>query len=105
MLNLIMNDAEAMSAPAKHPKILSISSQAADPTAVFVSVEDSGIGFDPAMAGRIFEPFFTTTPDGMGMGLSICRSIIETHGGRLWASPRLPCGTVFQFTVPAAAPT
>jgi signal transduction histidine kinase len=51
---------------------------------------------------RIFEPFFTTTPPGMGMGLAICRSIIEAHGGRLWASPHSPHGTVFQFTVPTA---
>ena len=54
-------------------------------------------------ADHIFDAFFTTKPEGMGMGLSICRSIVEAHGGRLWASPNSPCGSVFQFTVPAAA--
>ena len=65
-----------------------------------MAVEDTGTGLDPAMADRIFTPFTTTKPHGMGMGLSICRSIIEAHGGRLWVSPRVPCGTVFRFTVP-----
>ena len=67
---------------------------------VLVAVEDTGPGLDPAIAQRIFDPFFTTKPNGMGMGLSICRSIIEAHGGRFWASPRVSCGTVFRFTVP-----
>jgi signal transduction histidine kinase len=102
LINLIMNAVEAMSTVMEYPKTLSISSQTSDPSGVLVAVEDNGTGLDPATAGRIFEPFFTTKQDGMGMGLSICRSIIETHGGRLWASPRIPCGTVFRFTVPAA---
>jgi signal transduction histidine kinase len=71
-----------------------------EPGRLLAAVEDTGTGLDPAMADRIFAPFFTTKPDGMGMGLSICRSIIESHGGRFWASPRVPCGTVFQFTAP-----
>jgi len=104
LLNLIMNGIEAMSTVSQHPKVLAISSQAADPGVVLVAVEDSGTGLDPETAGRIFEPFFTTKPEGMGMGLSICRSIIETHGGRLWVSPREPSGTVFRFTVPTAPP-
>jgi signal transduction histidine kinase len=72
---------------------------------VQVAVEDTGPWLDPAVAQRIFEPFFTTKPDGLGMGLSICRSIVEAHGGRLWASPRVPHGTAFQFTVPIAVET
>jgi C4-dicarboxylate-specific signal transduction histidine kinase len=100
LLNLIMNGVEAMSSVSERPRVLAITSQAADPSEVLVAVEDTGTGLDPATAKRIFEPFFTTKGDGMGMGLSICRSIIETHGGRLWVSPRVPCGTVFRFTVP-----
>ena len=64
-----------------------------------VAIEDTGTGLAPEIAQRIFEPFFTTKPDGLGMGLSICRSIIEAHGGRLWASPREPQGTVVRFTL------
>jgi signal transduction histidine kinase len=72
---------------------------------VLVAVEDSGPGLDPAIAQRIFEPFFTTKPEGLGMGLSICRSIIEAHGGQLWVSPREPHGTAFRFTVPTGVTT
>jgi PAS domain S-box-containing protein len=70
-----------------------------------IQVEDNGTGIDAETAERIFEPFFTTKPTGMGMGLAICRSIIEAHGGRLWASPHSPHGTVFQFSVPTADPS
>jgi Major Facilitator Superfamily/Histidine kinase-, DNA gyrase B-, and HSP90-like ATPase len=66
-----------------------------------VAVEDTGVGLDPASADRIFDPLFTTKPDGMGMGLSICRSIVETHSGRLWASPTLAHGAVMRFTAPS----
>jgi signal transduction histidine kinase len=100
LLNLIMNGIEAMSAITDRPRIIAITSQAYDPSGVLVAVEDTGTGLDPATADRIFEPFFTTKPDGMGMGLSICRSIIEAHGGRFWVSPRVPGGTAFRFTVP-----
>ncbi|SEF09802.1 PAS domain S-box-containing protein [Rhizobiales bacterium GAS191] len=100
LLNLIMNGVEAMSAVTDWPKMLAITSEAAEPGGVLVAVEDTGTGLDPAMADRIFDPFFTTKPEGMGMGLSICRSIIDAHGGRMSASPRMPCGTVFRFTVP-----
>jgi len=65
-------------------------------------VEDSGKGVDPQNMDRIFGPFFTTKSESMGMGLSICRSIIESHGGRLWATHGSPYGAVFQFTLPAA---
>jgi signal transduction histidine kinase len=67
---------------------------------VLVSVRDSGPGLDPRSVERLFEAFYTTKPDGMGMGLAICRSIIEAHGGRLWATANEPRGAVFQFTIP-----
>jgi signal transduction histidine kinase len=101
MLNLIINGIEAMSAVVDRPKVLTISSEPVETGDVLVAVKDTGAGIDPATADRIFESFFTTKPNGMGMGLSICRSIIEAHGGRFWASPNTPHGAVFQFTVPA----
>ena len=70
---------------------------------VVVAVADSGPGFESAQMDRLFEAFFTTKPEGMGMGLSICRSIVEAHGGRLSASPNVPNGAVFQINLPAAA--
>jgi PAS domain S-box-containing protein len=100
LLNLTMNGIEAMSAVTDRPKMLTITSEVVDRGGLLVAVEDTGPGLDPAIAQRIFDPFFTTKPNGMGMGLSICRSIIESHGGRFWASPRVSCGTVFRFTVP-----
>jgi signal transduction histidine kinase len=103
MLNLIMNGIEAMSAVTDRPRVLTISSEPTERASVLVAVEDTGMGLDPTTGDRIFDPFFTTKPDGMGIGLSICRSIIEAHAGRLWASPRAPHGTTFRFTVPAAA--
>jgi signal transduction histidine kinase len=101
VLNLIMNGMEAMSAVIDHPKVLTISSERVETGDMLVAVKDTGSGIDPATADRIFESFFTTKPNGMGMGLSICRSIIEAHGGRFWASPNRPHGAVFQFTLPA----
>ena len=101
MLNLIMNGIEAMSAVMDRPKVLTISSERVEPGGVLVAVKDTGAGIDPATADRIFESFFTTKPNGMGIGLSICRSIIEVHGGRFWTSPNTPHGAVFQFTLPA----
>jgi C4-dicarboxylate-specific signal transduction histidine kinase len=103
VLNLIVNGIEAMTADTHHPRVLRMSSRTAGPGNVLIAVADTGTGLDPTKVDYIFDAFFTTKPDGMGMGLSICRSIIETHGGRLWASPNSPRGSVFQFTVPAAA--
>jgi PAS domain S-box-containing protein len=100
LMNLILNGIEAMKAVAGRQRILTISSEAAEPDGVLVAVADTGPGLDPDTADRIFEPFFTTKPQGLGMGLSICRSIVTAHGGRLWASPNAPYGTVFRFTVP-----
>ena len=100
LLNLIMNGIEAMRAVTERPKTLAITSEPVEPSGVLVAVEDTGTGLDPATADRIFDPFFTTKSDGLGMGLSICRSIIDAHGGRLWVSPGVLYGTVFRFTVP-----
>ncbi len=100
LLNLIMNGIEAMKAVAAQTRELGVSSALTEQGSVLVAVEDTGTGLDPAIEQRIFEPFFTTKSDGLGMGLSICRSIIEAHGGRLWVSPRAPHGTVLRFTVP-----
>jgi signal transduction histidine kinase len=81
-----------------------ITSKPGDPDGVVVAVEDSGTGLDPTIADQIFESFVSTKPEGMGMGLSICRSIIEAHGGRIAASPRVPHGTIFRFTIPRMPP-
>jgi PAS domain S-box-containing protein len=101
VLNLIMNGVEAIGPVADRPRLLRISSRSETPASVLVAVEDSGTGLDPAVAERIFDPFFTTKVSGMGMGLSICRSIIEGHGGRLWATPASSGGAVMQFMLPA----
>ena len=76
-----------------------------EPDGVSVEVRDSGPGFAPAALERVFEAFYTTKPSGLGLGLSICRSIIEAHNGRLWASANLPRGASFQFALPAIANT
>ncbi|HEY2132523.1 MAG TPA: ATP-binding protein [Acetobacteraceae bacterium] len=104
LLNLIANGVEAMSGVTARLKTLAVIAEPAGPTGVLVAVEDTGAGLDPATADRIFDPFVTTKSDGMGMGLSICRSIIESHGGRLWVSPNVPHGTVFSFTLPGEQP-
>jgi C4-dicarboxylate-specific signal transduction histidine kinase len=100
VLNLVLNGIEAMSVIAEPPLVLRVKSQSDGSGAVLVEVEDTGTGLDVANQDRIFEPFFTTKRGGMGMGLSICRSIIEAHGGRLWASANPERGSVFRFTVP-----
>jgi signal transduction histidine kinase len=105
VLNLILNGIDAVKAVADRVRELTVSSAIAGPGTALVSVEDSGAGVDPAVAQRMFEPFVTTKPDGLGMGLSICRSIIDAHGGRLGVSPGVPHGTVFHFTVCLAEAT
>jgi signal transduction histidine kinase len=100
-LNLILNGIEAMSTTTDRPRELLIKS-AKHPDGVLVQVHDSGEGVDSEQAARIFESFFTTKPQGIGMGLSVGRSIVEAHGGRLWFTPGSSHGTVFQFTVPKA---
>ena len=99
MLNLMMNAIEAMT-QVTTPRELLISSEADDSKGVVVVVRDSGPGLDSKSHERLFEPFYTTKPQGMGMGLAICRSLIEAHGGRLWATTNAPHGAVFQFTLP-----
>ena len=100
MLNLILNAVEAMSGSRAGSRELLIKTEQHDPRAVLVAVRDSGPGVKPESLDRLFDAFYTTKPDGMGMGLSICRSIIEAHGGRVWATANLPRGAVLQFTLP-----
>jgi C4-dicarboxylate-specific signal transduction histidine kinase len=100
VLNLILNGIDATKEVTDRPRELYVTSALAEPHGVLVSVEDTGTGLDPAIAHRIFEPMFTTKADGLGMGLSICRSIIEAHGGQLSLSPRSPYGTALRFTLP-----
>ena len=99
-LNLIMNGAEAMRGVTERARELTISSTLAEPSGVLIAVKDTGMGLDPAAAQRMFQPFFTTKPDGLGMGLSICRSIIEARGGHLSVSTRALHGAEVRFTVP-----
>ena len=100
ILNLIMNAIDAMSMITDRRRELCIKS-VKHPDGLLIHVQDSGKGLDPEHSDRIFEPFFTTKPQGIGMGLSISRSIVEAHGGRLWVTPGSPHGAVFQFTLPS----
>jgi PAS domain S-box-containing protein len=100
VLNLVMNGIEAMSSVGERARELVITTRNLEPDQVQVTVDDSGIGLDPDVRDKIFDPFYTTKPTGMGMGLSICRSILEAHGGRLWATAKDGPGTVFHFTLP-----
>ena len=99
LLNLIMNGIEAMTAVTNRPRLLCMRSRIDDSGDVLVAVSDCGTGLS-SEAHRLFTPFFTTKANGMGMGLSISRSLIESHGGRLWAAPNSPQGAVFSFTLP-----
>jgi signal transduction histidine kinase len=99
VMNLILNAIEAMSTVEDGDRNLVIRTQCGEGGAVRVSVQDSGIGFDPIRAQRIFDAFYTTKPDGLGMGLTISRSIVEWHGGRLWAQANDGPGATFQFTL------
>src|ERR1700723_3490590 len=100
MLNLIVNAIQSMSGVEDGNRELQISTVSIEPDGVCVAVRDTGHGLRPESLPRLFEPFYTTKPDGMGMGLSICRSIIEAHGGRLWATRCEPRGALLQFTIP-----
>jgi signal transduction histidine kinase len=100
LLNLIINAIEAMRDVDEEERELLISTRK-EPDGVSVEVRDSGPGFAPAALERVFEAFYTTKPGGLGLGLSICRSIIEAHNGQLWASPYVPRGAIFRFTAPA----
>jgi C4-dicarboxylate-specific signal transduction histidine kinase len=100
-LNLIANAIQSMRSVEDGNRELHISTVSIEPEGVCVAVRDTGHGLRPESLPRLFESFYTTKPDGMGMGLSICRSIIEAHGGRLWATACEPRGALFQFTIPA----
>ena len=100
IINLIINGIEAMETVTDRPRKVVVRSQGADSDQVLVAVRESGVGIDPENAKKLFNALFTTKPSGMGMGLSICRSIVEAHGGRLWAAANVPKGAAFQFTVP-----
>ncbi|TCL67190.1 ATP-binding protein [Rhizobium sp. BK251] len=100
MLNLILNAVEAMSGLDDGAREVLVSTKTDASGQVGVVVRDTGPGLEPQAAARVFEAFYTTKPEGLGMGLSICRSIIEAHGGQLWGSPNEPRGAVFQFTLP-----
>jgi C4-dicarboxylate-specific signal transduction histidine kinase len=100
ILNLILNAIEAMSSVEKGPRELSISTEQDQTGEMLVAVKDSGPGIDPECLDQVFAAFYTTKNAGIGMGLSICRSIITAHGGRLWAEANRPAGAIFQFTLP-----
>jgi PAS domain S-box-containing protein len=100
ILNLIVNAIEAMSSVSGAPRELCISSEMDVSNGALVAVRDSGPGLDSASLERLFDAFYTTKSSGMGMGLSICRSIIEVHGGKIWAQPNVPQGAMFRFTLP-----
>jgi signal transduction histidine kinase len=102
ILNLLLNASDAMSGIDDRPRRLTISTARDEGDAVRVVLEDAGLGFDPETADRLFEPFYTTKSSGMGIGLSISRSIIERHQGRIWAERNDGAGATFSFSIPRA---
>ena len=100
IINLVMNGVQSMLSVTDRPRDLAIRSRRHQYGRVLVEVRDSGVGIDPKHAHQLFNAFYTTKPSGMGMGLSICRSIIEAHGGRVWASNNAGPGAIFQFNMP-----
>jgi len=105
IINLVMNGIEAMQSVGDRPREFVIRSRQDETQQVLVSVTDCGVGISAENTDRMFDAFFTTKSSGMGMGLSICRSIMEAHGGRLWATANVPHGATFQFTLPVNAGT
>jgi PAS domain S-box-containing protein len=104
ILNLVRNGIDAMSAVIGRQRLLHVRSKCSDNEQVEVVIEDTGCGIDPVIGDRIFNPFVTTKSDGMGLGLSICRTILESHGGQLWLSKTGADGTIFHLSLPAAFP-
>jgi signal transduction histidine kinase len=100
ILNLVTNGIEAMQSITDRPRELTVRAEPDDARQVRITVADISVGFSADSADRLFNAFFTTKSSGMGMGLSICRSIIELHGGRIWAVPNAPHGASIQFTLP-----
>jgi C4-dicarboxylate-specific signal transduction histidine kinase len=105
VLNLIMNGMDALCQTADHSSQLRITSSSVNQREILIRVEDNGVGLDEDGAEKVFEPFYTTKSQGIGMGLSISRSIVESHGGRLWAAPLPSGGAIFQFTIPIEPPS
>jgi signal transduction histidine kinase len=103
LMNLTMNAVEAMESVANRERLLAIETAVHDPANVLITVADSGVGIESQNMDRIFDAFFTTKSDGMGMGLSICRSIIESYGGRIWVTRGDSCGSVFNIILPSAS--
>ena len=101
ILNLMMNAIEAMSSVSEGVRELRIGTETEAAGGVRVTVRDTGPGLDPANLDRVFDRFYTTKANGLGMGLAICRSIVEAHGGRMWAAVNEPRGAAFQFTLPS----
>jgi C4-dicarboxylate-specific signal transduction histidine kinase len=101
IINLAINGVQAMATVTDRARVLTIQTEQHKSDQVLVAVQDVGVGVEPDELDRLFSAFYTTKPDGMGIGLSICRSIIDAHGGRVWASRNIGSGTTFQFTVPA----
>jgi C4-dicarboxylate-specific signal transduction histidine kinase len=101
VLNLILNALQAMGAVSEGARQVLITTRQIELNDLYVGVEDTGPGLSPETLSRLFEPFYTTKPNGMGMGLTICRSIVQAHGGRLWVSACQPHGALFQFAIPA----
>lgn len=100
LLNLMINAADAMDAITDRPRALFVTSRLSNGAGVVVTVRDTGTGFAQVGVDKMFQAFFTTKSNGMGLGLSICQTIVEAHGGRLWAEPGEPCGALFQFNLP-----
>jgi signal transduction histidine kinase len=103
MFNLIKNATEAMISHKDRERVLQLRSKTGEDSSVMVTIEDTGPGIDQDDAERIFETFYTTKANGTGLGLAICQSIIQAHGGRLWASPGELSGTAFHFVLPTSA--
>ena len=101
ILNLLVNAAEAMDSTTRRDRVLTVTSDQQQPSNVLITVEDSGPGMEPKDIERIFEPFYTTKPNGMGMGLAICRSIIQSHDGRLFVTPSRLGGLALHIALPA----
>jgi signal transduction histidine kinase len=100
-MNLLLNAIEAVNQNSMGPRLLVIRCAQRDPKNVLVTVQDTGTGFALEDSDRLFDAFYTTKQNGMGMGLAISRSIVESHGGRIWATPNDPTGAAFHFTLPA----